>query len=39
MTTREYDEWTVGRVVVDTSGKTADECLELLLVRLMAPEA
>jgi predicted kinase len=39
VTTREYDEWTVGRVVVDTSGKTADECLELLLVRLMAPEA
>jgi predicted kinase len=39
VTTREYDRWTVGRVVVDTAGKTADECLDMLLPQLKTTEA
>jgi predicted kinase len=31
---REYHEWTSGRIVLDTAGRTPAECLETLLSRL-----
>jgi predicted kinase len=31
---REYHEWTTGRIVLDTAGRTPAECLETLLARL-----
>lgn len=34
--TREYQEWTSGRIVVDTAGRLAAECLETLLEELSA---
>jgi hypothetical protein len=33
---REYHEWTTGRIVLDTAGRTAAECLETLLAELRA---
>jgi predicted kinase len=34
--TREYDAWTVDRIVVDTAGKSIDECEAELIVKLTA---
>ena len=36
---REYDEWTVSRVVLDTAGRRTEECLDALLAELSASEA
>jgi len=36
---REYHEWTVERIVLDTSGGTAEECIEELLSKLPAVRA
>lgn len=39
VTAREYDEWDCERIVVDTSGKTAEEGFEILLAELDAAKA
>jgi predicted kinase len=36
VTEREYHDWTVDRVVVDTSGRAERECLDELLARISA---
>ena len=36
---REYHEWTVSRVVLDTAGRRTEECVDALLAELSASEA
>jgi predicted kinase len=36
---REYHEWTVNRVVLDTAGRRTEECIDALLAELSALEA
>jgi len=36
---REYHEWTTRRIILDTAGKAATDCLDALLARLAAWEA
>lgn len=36
--TREYHEWTASRIVLDTAGKSATECLQKLLLELSEGE-
>lgn len=36
---REYHDWTVSRVVLDTAGKRIEDCVEALLAELSALEA
>jgi len=38
VTEREYDDWTVDRVVVDTFGRSERECLDELLVKMSVPD-
>ena len=37
VTAREYDDWTVARVVVDTSGRSERACLDELLAKISVP--
>ena len=37
VTEREYDDWTVDRVVVDTFGRSERECLDELLAKMSVP--
>jgi len=36
---REYHDWTVGRIVLDTSGRSKVDCIEELLAKLPTPAA
>lgn len=38
VTERDYEEWTVDRVVVETSGRSERECLEELLAKISVPD-